>query len=45
MTVGAFIQDCGMVTYLEAGSAVMKNTGQIKLYDTEAFSGMRCMTS
>ena len=30
-----------MVTYLEAGSAVMKNTGQIKLYDAEAFEGMR----
>jgi methionyl aminopeptidase len=30
-----------MVTYLEAGSAVMKNTGQIKLYDAEAFAGMR----
>jgi methionyl aminopeptidase len=35
------IQDRGMVTYLEAGSAVMKNTGQIKLYDAEAFAGMR----
>jgi methionyl aminopeptidase len=31
----------GMVTYLDANSAVMKNTGQIKLYDSEAFEGMR----
>jgi methionyl aminopeptidase len=30
-----------MVTYLEAKSAAMKNTGQIKLYDAEAFEGMR----
>jgi methionyl aminopeptidase len=30
-----------MVTYLEAGSAVMKNTGQIKLYGADAFAGMR----
>jgi methionyl aminopeptidase len=30
-----------MVTYLEAGSAVMKNTGQIKLYGPDAFEGMR----
>ncbi len=30
-----------MVTYLEAKSAVMKNTGQIKLYDSEAFEGMQ----
>jgi methionyl aminopeptidase len=30
----------GMVTYLDANSAVMKNTGQIKLYDSEAFEGM-----
>jgi methionyl aminopeptidase len=30
-----------MVTYLEAGSAVMKNTGQIKLYSVDAFEGMR----
>ena len=30
-----------MVTYLEAKSAAMKNTGQIKLYDREAFEGMR----
>jgi methionyl aminopeptidase len=30
-----------MVTYLEAGSAVMKNTGQIKLYSADAFEGMR----
>ena len=29
-----------MVTYLEAKSAAMKNTGQIKLYDAEAFEGM-----
>jgi methionyl aminopeptidase len=29
-----------MVTYLEANSAAMKNTGQIKLYDSEAFQGM-----
>jgi methionyl aminopeptidase len=41
MTSRAFVQDCGMVTYLEAGSAVMKNTGQIKLYGADAFAGMR----
>ena len=29
-----------MVNYLDANSAVMKNTGQIKLYDAEAFAGM-----
>jgi methionyl aminopeptidase len=29
-----------MVTYLDANSAVMKNTGQIKLYGAEAFEGM-----
>jgi methionyl aminopeptidase len=29
-----------MVTYLEANSAAMKNTGQIKLYDSAAFEGM-----
>ncbi len=30
-----------MVTYLDAGSAPLKNTGQIKLYDREAFEGVR----
>ena len=29
-----------MVTYLDANSAVMKNTGQVKLYDDDAFEGM-----
>ena len=29
-----------MVTYLDANSAVMKNTGQVKLYDGDAFEGM-----
>jgi methionyl aminopeptidase len=30
-----------MVTYIEALSAPMKNTGAIRLYDAEAFEGMR----
>ena len=30
-----------MVTYIEATSAPMKYTGQIRLYDPEAFEGMR----
>ncbi len=30
-----------MVTYLEAGTAPLKNTGHIKLYDAEDFAGMR----
>ena len=30
-----------MTSYLEAASAPMKNTGQIKLYSTEDFDGMR----
>jgi methionyl aminopeptidase len=41
MTPSASIRDRVMVTYLKASSAVMKNTGQIKLYDAEAFAGMR----
>ena len=30
-----------MVTYLDAVTAPQRNTGQIKLYDEEAFEGMR----
>jgi len=30
-----------MVTYLDAASAPLKNTGQIRLYDEAAFEGMR----
>ena len=30
-----------MVTYIDADQAVMKNTGQIRLYGAEAFEGMR----
>jgi methionyl aminopeptidase len=30
-----------MVTYLEADSAPLRNTGQIRLYNEEAFEGMR----
>lgn len=30
-----------MVTYLDAGTAPLRNTGQIRLYGPEAFEGMR----
>ena len=30
-----------MVTYLDAATAPLRNTGQIRLYDAEAFEGMR----
>jgi methionyl aminopeptidase len=30
-----------MVTYIDANSAPMKNTGQIRLYGPEGFEGMR----
>ncbi|MGO4836708.1 M24 family metallopeptidase, partial [Rhizobiaceae sp. 2RAB30] len=30
-----------MVTYLDAGTAPLRNTGQIRLYGEEAFAGMR----
>ena len=34
-----------MVTYLEADSAPMRNTGQIRLYGEEGFEGMRRASS
>ena len=30
-----------MVTYLDAATAPLRNTGQIRLYGAEAFEGMR----
>ena len=30
-----------MVTYIDADQAILKNTGQIRLYGAEAFEGMR----
>ena len=33
--------DNAMVTYLDARTAPLRNTGQIRLYDEEAFAGMR----
>jgi methionyl aminopeptidase len=35
------IKEVAMVTYLDAATAPMRNTGQIRLYDEASFEGMR----